>query len=172
MRQIRRLVRERKVDIIHANEPHALSAAWLARAHRSVTLIASRRIALPLSRSFISLARYKAAARVVAVSQFVEKSVIESGLPPSRIEVIYDGVEMPAAISRADRESARAQFAIPNEGPCIGNVGAFVPEKGQALLLRALAKVRTKPGTQFSGCRAPSSHTWRNWRASSKFSTW
>ena len=69
------------VDIVHANEPHALTSAWLARAHRSVPVIASRRIALPLSPGFISLARYRAAARIVAVSHFVEKSVIESGLP-------------------------------------------------------------------------------------------
>src|SRR5712692_8901377 len=46
---IRRLLRGRRADVVHANEPHALTSAWLARAHRSVPLIASRRIELPLS---------------------------------------------------------------------------------------------------------------------------
>ena len=115
-------------------------------------MIASRRIALPLSPGFISLARYRAAARIVAVSHFVEKSVIESGLPPSCVEVIYDGVEIPPEISRADREQARGRFAIPLESPCIGNVAAFVPEKGHAILVRALAELRTKPRAQFPGC--------------------
>jgi glycosyltransferase involved in cell wall biosynthesis len=150
--QIRRLVRGQSVDIVHANEPHALSSAWLARAHRSVPVIASRRIALPLSPGFISLARYRTAARIVAVSHFVEKSVIESGLPPACVEVIYDGVEIPPVVSRADRENARAHLAIPNESPCIGNVAAFVPEKGHAILVRALAELRTKPRAQFPGC--------------------
>lgn len=150
--QIRRLVRGRQVDIVHANEPHALSSAWLARAHCSVPLIAARRIALPLSPGLISLARYRAASRIVAVSHFVEKSVIESGLPKAYVEVIYDGVEIPSEIPLAEREIARAQIAIPKESPCIGNVGAFVPEKGQAILVRALAELRQKPGPQFSGC--------------------
>ena len=145
---IRRLVREQRVDVVHANEPHALTSAWLARAHRSVPVVAYRRIALPLSRSSISLARYRAASRIVAVSHFVEKSVIESGLPANSIEVIYDGVEIPHEISRARREQARANFGIPPESPCIGNVAAFVPEKGHAILLRAFAKLRA----QFPGC--------------------
>jgi glycosyltransferase involved in cell wall biosynthesis len=139
---IRRLVREQQADVVHANEPHALTSAWLARAHRSVPVIASRRIALPLSPSSISLARYRAASRIVAVSHFVEKSVIESGLPSSCVEVIYDGVEIPPEISRADRDRARRLLAIPHESPCIGNVAAFVPEKGHAILLRAFAKLR------------------------------
>ena len=144
---IRRLVRGRLVDVVQANEPHALSSAWLARAHRSVPVVVSRRIAHPLSRGSISLARYRAAARIIAVSHFVEKSVIESGLPANRVEVIYDGVEIPPEICRPDRERSRAKFTIPTESLCIGNVAAFVPEKGHANLLKAFAKLReTVPG--------------------------
>jgi len=149
---IRRLVRARNVDLVHASEPHALSSAWLARAHRSVPVIAARRIAQPLSPGFISLARYRTAARIVAVSHFVEKSAIASGLAPDCVEVIYDGVQIPPEISLADRENVRAHFAIPKESLCIGNVAAFVPEKGHAILVRALAELRTKPGAQFSEC--------------------
>ncbi len=146
--QIRKLVRSRRVDVIHANEPHALSAAWLARAHRSVPIVASRRIALPLSRGSVSLARYRSAARIVAVSRFVERSVVESGLSPDHVEVIYDGVEIPPEITNADRENAREEFGIPPGGLCIGNVAALVPEKGQEILLRAFAKLRG----QFPDC--------------------
>ena len=77
--------------------------------------------------------------------------MIESGLPKAYVEVIYDGVEIPSEIPLADREIARAQFAIPKESPCIGNVGAFVPEKGQAILVRALAELR-RNRPQFPGC--------------------
>src|ERR1700674_3789534 len=55
---IRQLLRGRRADVVHANEPHALSSAWLARAHRSVPLIASRRIALPLSPNPLPRAAY------------------------------------------------------------------------------------------------------------------
>jgi glycosyltransferase involved in cell wall biosynthesis len=142
--QIRKLVRDRRVDLVHANEPHALSSAWLARAHRTVPILVSRRIALPLSQGFFSLARYRAAARVVAVSHFVERSVIQSGLSAERVSVIYDGVQIPHEISQTQREIARSQLGIPREIPCIGNVAAFVPEKGHALLLQAFAKLRAQ----------------------------
>jgi glycosyltransferase involved in cell wall biosynthesis len=146
--QIRKLAREHGIDLVHANEPHALSAAWLARAHRVIPIVISRRIALPLSRSFFSLARYRAAARVVAVSHFVEQSVIQSGLRADHISVIYDGVQIPPEISQAQRINARNQLGIAPEIPCIGNVAAFVPEKGHALLLNAFAKLRA----QFREC--------------------
>ena len=145
--KIRALVRSRRVETVHANEPHALTAAWLARAHRDVPTIVSRRIALPLSPGF-SLARYRAAARIVAVSHFVERSVIESGLPAAQLAVIYDGVQIPPEISASQRTSARKHFGIAPEIPCLGNVAAFVKEKGHALLLHAFAKLRT----QFPNC--------------------
>ncbi len=144
---IRGLVREGLVDIVHANEPHALTSAWLARAHRSVPMIAARRIALPLSPSTFSLARYRATKRIVAVSHFVEQSVISSGMPAASVEVVYDGVEIPPEISREDRDRARSRLAIPQGIFCVGNVAAFVPEKGHAILLHAFAKLReTSPG--------------------------
>jgi glycosyltransferase involved in cell wall biosynthesis len=139
---IRRFLRSRKVDLVHANEPHALSSGWLAGANQIVPMIASRRIALPISSSTVSQARYRGCARIVAVSQFVAQSVASSFFGASKIEVIYDGVEIPSAVSPENREGARNRFAIPHESVCIGNVAAFVPEKGQELLIRAFAELR------------------------------
>lgn len=146
--QILRMAGSGRPDIVHANEPHALTSGWLARAHRSVPFIAARRIALPLSSSSFSLARYRAASRIVAISRFVEKSVIQSGLPKINCAVIYDGVQIPGRTSPEDRASARAELGIQQGVMCIGNVAAFVPEKGHEILLRAFAKLRG----QFPGC--------------------
>jgi glycosyltransferase involved in cell wall biosynthesis len=146
--KIRRRVRGGRAEIVHANEPHALTAAWVARAHRSVPLVVSRRVALPLSRSPVALARYRAAARIIAVSHCVERHVLASGFPPRDVEVIYDGVEIPAEISRAERDAARSLLGISPKSSCIGNAAALVPRKGQALLLHAFAKLRgTFPGS-------------------------
>ncbi|HYL83664.1 MAG TPA: glycosyltransferase family 4 protein [Candidatus Angelobacter sp.] len=141
---IRRLVLDRRMDVVHANEPHALTSAWLARAHRAVPMIVSRRVALPLSRGAFSLARYRAAARIAAVSHFVERSILQSGISAERILVIYDGVRIPTEISPTERESARSRIGIPQDALCIGNVAAFVPEKGQVLLLEAFAKLHAQ----------------------------
>jgi glycosyltransferase involved in cell wall biosynthesis len=141
---IRKLAGNRSLDILHANEPHALSAAWFAHASGVVPVVVSRRIALPISKGFISTARYRGAARIIAVSHFVEQSVIRSGLPTNQIEVIYDGVEIPPEPSATQRGNARVHFGIPNAAICIGNVAALVPEKGHALLVESFAKLRLR----------------------------
>ncbi len=146
--KIRSLTCEQRVDLVHANEPHALTSAWLAGAHRRVSLVVSRRLTLPLSSGYFSQARYRAAARVIAVSHCVEQAIIKSGIPSDRVLVIYDGVQIPTEISQRERETARNQLGIPQQTRCIGNVAAFTPEKGHALLLEAFGRVRT----QFPGC--------------------
>ena len=56
---------------MHANEAHAVTAAWLAGAHRQAAFVISRRVGYPLAKGALALARYKAAARIVAISQWV-----------------------------------------------------------------------------------------------------
>jgi glycosyltransferase involved in cell wall biosynthesis len=136
------------VDLVHANEPHGLTSAWLARAHKTVPIIVSRRVELPLSGDFLSLARYRSARRVVAVSGFVKESVLASSLPRALIGMIFVGVDVTPKILPADRDAARRRFAIPRDSVCLGNVAAFVPEKGHVLLLHALAGIRA----QFPQC--------------------
>ncbi|MGB6428937.1 MAG: glycosyltransferase, partial [Candidatus Acidiferrales bacterium] len=68
---LRRLLRDAPPDVVHANESHALTAAWLARTHRRTTLVAARRLAYPIQRNPISRARFRAAHRIFAISDFV-----------------------------------------------------------------------------------------------------
>src|SRR5258707_3356891 len=41
---LRKLLSRKSFDVVHANEPHALTAAWLAGAHKIVPVVASRRV--------------------------------------------------------------------------------------------------------------------------------
>lgn len=145
---IRNLLSQRGVEIVHANEPHALTAAWLARAHHRVPVVASRRVIFPLAPGAISLSRYRAAARIVAVSQCVASAVVDSGLPSSRIRVIPDGIPLPGQVSVAEREEARRSLGIRPDLPLIGSVAALTPDKGQDILIRALPAIRA----QFPRC--------------------
>ncbi len=124
------LLRSEAYALVHAHDAHGLTAAWLAGAARRSRLVASRRVAYPLSRNPLARARYRAA-RIIAVSNFVKDSVIESGLPAGQVEVVYDGVELP------DLEAGRELHGPPR----LGCVGYLLPEKGQELLIRALPLV-------------------------------
>jgi glycosyltransferase involved in cell wall biosynthesis len=137
-REVRRLLREEKFEVVHANEPHALTAAWLAGAHKQVALAASRRIALPLKQNALALARYRAARKIVAVSEFVAKSVRASGIAEEKVEVVYDGVELPVLPRSAEREAARKSWGVGDDETLFGCVGYLLPEKGQRHAVGAL----------------------------------
>src|SRR6202158_728555 len=53
-RAIRNLIARRRFDLVHLNEPHALTAAWLARTHTRLPLLLSRRIGFPLQKNAVS----------------------------------------------------------------------------------------------------------------------
>ncbi|MGE5326065.1 MAG: glycosyltransferase family 4 protein, partial [Deltaproteobacteria bacterium] len=135
--KISEVVEKIKAVIVHTHEAHALTAAWLARAHRRMGLVVSRRLAYPLGKSSISLNRYRRVARILAVSRFVAESVVNSGIDPGKVTVVYDGVEIPPPVSSEDRAKARKLLGIPAEQIVLGCVGYLLPEKGQELLVRA-----------------------------------
>lgn len=141
-RRVRGLLREKRFDIVYANEAHALTAAWLARSHRHVPLVAARRVVFPLSGGAISRARYRAAARILAISVAVRNELLAAGVDANRIELVPDGVEIPAPIKPEAREKARKKWAFQADETVIGYVGALTAEKGHALLIEAFAKLR------------------------------
>lgn len=140
--RLRQLLRQQRFDIAYANEPHALTAAWLARAHRHVPLASARRVAFPLSRGGISLARYRAAARILAISEAVRRELLAAGLHNEYIELVPDGVEIPEPVTRETREAARGRWGFRADEPVLACVGALTAEKGHALLIEAFAKLR------------------------------
>lgn len=138
---VREIMHEQHFDVVHAHDPHALSAAWLARARVRSALVVSRRVAYPLSRGWPGLARYRAAHRIIAVSQFVAGSVLAAGIDANRVAVVYDGVEIPAVTSTAARAAARRRWNISEATPLLGCVGYLLPEKGQEFLVRAMKTI-------------------------------
>ncbi|HVB36308.1 MAG TPA: glycosyltransferase family 4 protein [Candidatus Acidoferrales bacterium] len=138
---LREILHQQTFDILHAHDPHALTAAWLIRAHYRAPLVAARRVAYPLSRAPLSRARYRAARCIIAVSQFVADSVIASGIEPQRVAVVYDGVDIPPATTIEGRRVARARWKISDHDVLLGCVGYLLPEKGQESLLRAMPEI-------------------------------
>jgi L-malate glycosyltransferase len=140
--EIRALLRERKFNLIHVNEPHALTAAWFAKAHQRLPIVLSRRIGFPLKKTWIARARYGALTKFLANCKDVEQSLLLSGVARSRIAIVNEGVEVPAQTSPEEREAARTTWKIKKEEFLFGCVGVFVPEKGQRHLIGALAILR------------------------------
>jgi len=67
--------------IVHSNEPHALSSAWLVRAHRSVRWFRATHRPARYSDEFVFSGAIIAQQRASSLfRQFVKKSVLASGL--------------------------------------------------------------------------------------------
>jgi glycosyltransferase involved in cell wall biosynthesis len=146
---IRSLLKQSRFDLVHVNEPHALTAAWLAQAHRKLPLLLSRRIGFPLKQTWIARERYGALTGFLANCGDVRESLQQSGVKSERIAIVNEGVEVPEPTSDAARAAARNRWKIQPHEFLFGCVGVFVPEKGQRHLIGALAIVRK----QFSEAR-------------------
>ncbi len=146
---LRSLLRKGPYDVVHVNEPQALTAAWLAGAHHRVPLVVSRRVGYPLSRSRLAQMRYRSARRLIAVSRWVAENAAASGMPREKISIVHEGVEIPRAPSAEERRRARERWGIAEGTQLLGSVGVFLPDKGHEWLIRALAVVRG----QFPDCR-------------------
>ncbi len=146
---LRELLHERRFEIVHAHDPHGLTLAWLAKAHRRSVLIAQRRVANPLSRGPFALARYRAARRIFAVSKFIADSVIGSGISTNQVEVVYEGVKLPVRTQSGQRASTRQHWKAGEADILLGCVGYLLPEKGQGALIHALPSIQK----DFPNCR-------------------
>ncbi len=157
---LRRLLSQQPFAVLHANEPHALTAAWLAAAHKKAAMVVSRRVAYPLKQGEFSRARYLAAQRILAISHFVKKSILDSCVPSALVEIVYEGVEVASPATAEARQQARRRWGVSEQEALFGCVGYLLPEKGQEFVVRALPTVRAKfPGARllFAGdgpCRA------------------
>jgi glycosyltransferase involved in cell wall biosynthesis len=140
--KISQLTRSGQFDLVHANEAHAVTSAWLARAHRRVPFVISRRVGYPIRNSKLALSRYEAATRILPISNWVAERLQSSGLHKENMTVVYEGVRIPRVPSAEVRREARALWGISDEAPLLGCVGVLLPDKGQDLLIRTLAALR------------------------------
>jgi len=142
--QIRKMVVQGRFDLLHVNEAHALTAAWLACVHKGLPILFSRRIGFPLQKNWVSKARFRALTRFVANSEQVAQTLLDAGVPAARISIVNEGVEIPELPSREEREAAREKWRIADGEYLFGCASAFVPEKGQRHLVEALGAIRGK----------------------------
>ena len=144
--QLRQLLRVTPCDIIHAHDGRGQTVAWLATMGMPARRVASRRVTFfPTLRWTYRLKYAYTCDAVIAVSGFIRERAICYGIPRSKIEVIPDGVEIPPELPTTEaRAKARAQWGFALSDFLIGHLGAFTPEKGQDVALRAFQLLRER----------------------------
>jgi glycosyltransferase involved in cell wall biosynthesis len=147
--KIRSVLADGRIELVHVNEAHALTAAWLALPKLHPPLVVSRRVGFPLRSGWLSQKRYRRADAILANSQWVAAQAAASGAPTERIRIVYEGVEVPALPSDAARAAARKRFRLEESDIVLGCVGALEREKGHEWVIRALADL----GSEFPRCK-------------------
>jgi glycosyltransferase involved in cell wall biosynthesis len=83
------------------------------------------------------------AAGLLAVSQALKADMVALGMPEERIKVHYTGLDRAKfhVRDRAESRVAIAPLGVPSDGRLLATVGALIPRKSQALVIRALASL-------------------------------
>jgi len=144
--QLRTLLRVTPCDLLHAHDGRGQTVAWLASIGMPVRRVASRRVTfLPRHHWTYRFKYAHTCDSVVAVSDFIRQWAIRCGIPPSKIDLIPDGIEIPPELPSAEaRAKARARWGFGESEFLIGHLGAFTPEKGQEVALRAFQLLRER----------------------------
>ena len=140
--KIHQLISEGRFDLVHVNESHALTAAWMAQVPNRLPLLISRRVGFPLGQGYFARARFDAATRMIASSQWVAEQLVQSGAAKEKITVIYEGVEIPAATSAWTRAADRRRWGAGERDLLIGCASVLTQDKSQEWIIRALAQLR------------------------------
>ena len=132
-----KFLRRRDFDIVYVNTPRAIVSGGLASKLCGVPLrICSRRVNFPL-RSPLSCLKYNwLQERVITVSVSIRQTLIEEGVRPDLIQVIYEGVDL----GWIDSHPTSCVLDV-GEKLKVGTVAHLSPEKGHRVLLEAAARV-------------------------------
>jgi L-malate glycosyltransferase len=137
---LRRLIRQSRLQIVHAHDGRGQTLSWLASLRLPVRRVATRRVAFRSNR-WIHRAKYGFTCdAIIAVSEFVRKRLVDCGVPAERIVIIPDGIEIPTTLpSGNERKILRAECQFEDQDFVIGHLGAFTAEKGQDVAAEAVA---------------------------------
>ncbi len=153
VRQLRRLIRELRPDVVHTHSSKAgivgRIAAWRERVpgviHTVHGLPFHDRQPWPVHRLYVALERHaaKRCHGLIAITpQMVDAFEAARIAPRQRFAVVPSGVElerfaMDAARRETLRRSTRSRYGIPADTPVLGVVARLDPLKGHADLLEA-----------------------------------
>lgn len=151
---LRRLVRDRGIEIVHAHEYKTDVLAWmLARMERSIPLATvhgwtghshrERWLYYPLDKRI--LARFP---RLIAVSGEIRRELVHRGVRPERVTTVLNGID-PEAFrrDRARAPAVRQSLGFAPDDLVLGAVGRLEPQKRFDRLLDVFAELRKeRPG--------------------------
>lgn len=159
MRRLFALLREKKIDLVHAHLTY--SAIWSALATRltGVPSVISLHVSVEATRSLHTNVRHRFltglrdalmtkvanrwSSRIVMVSAALRDAYVEKGLNRDKVRVVHNGIEIERFGHARNETRARlnAEFSIPPDSPLVALVSVLRPGKGVEVLIDAIERV-------------------------------
>lgn len=136
--RLRRLVRDQRVDLIHAHHSHD---HWLATSVRgSRAVVRTFHSARAVRRRWPAPFLYRRTDGAIAVSRQIWEHCREAGIPATQLWTIGGVVDLRRFTPDADGLAARREFGL-GPGPVVGSVARLAPNRGHELLIRGFARL-------------------------------
>lgn len=144
-RNFARLIRQEEIAVIHTHEFTANAYGSLMGRVLGVPVVATVHGKNYYSDELKRRMAYRYVSRsanMIAVSEDLKRFLVERvGIVPSRVRVIYNGVDV-ASVPQADRvDNAWRELELAHWDHVIGTVGSLYPVKGHIHLIRALPAI-------------------------------
>ena len=146
--------RENAIDVIHAQYPRENIIALLSkRFHDRPKVVLTNHLTLRLGgvSGFIwrQLNRHFTPKnhRIIAVCNEGREIMIENGVMPERIAVIYNGIEPAGKLEKTN--AIRQELGLTDDCFVMTTLARFAPEKGLSFLLESLAMLKEKTDRPF-----------------------
>lgn len=137
-----KLIRDLKINLVHANDYWWGPISYIASRMAQVPCVVHIRQEVESPR--IKQYWFKKPAKMIAVSDRIRNVVVESGVDPTRVTVIYSGINTSLAVDPDAGKKIREQYRLTDNQPVIGTVANLFQRKGYEYLISSIVEVRRK----------------------------
>jgi glycosyltransferase involved in cell wall biosynthesis len=142
--KLNRLIRTVQPDVVHAHHPMAHAIALVALSFGNPTpLVVSRRVSFSLRKNPFSQWKYQSSRihKYSVVSHAVQQTLVQGGVPESKIEVIYSAVNPNSFIAKKSVSEIKQELKIQDGFWVAGKVANYSVWKGQHIFLQAAKRI-------------------------------
>jgi glycosyltransferase involved in cell wall biosynthesis len=150
IRQIRRIILELKIQVVHAHQYTPFTYGFFASKRTSAKLIFTEHgrfypDSSTFKRRMVNRALFPFVDKVTAISEATKQAMVAyERIPAKNIEVIYNGIHAIPLCEADELRELRASLGIPEDAFIFGTIARFDTIKNQPLMLKGFAQALVK----------------------------